>query len=60
MKLVLLSHADGDTLLVVDSADLLKYANDYKVVVSLCLYSVVEVCAAFDEFVNKGVQLRIL
>lgn len=58
MKLVLLVHVDDDTLRVIDAAELLRYAHDYRVVQSLCLYSPTEVCAAFAEFVNKGVQLR--
>lgn len=59
MTLKLLVNADDGKLLVIDSAEALKYANEYRTVEGLCLYSATEVCAAFAEFVNKGVQLRI-
>ena len=58
MKLLLLAHADEDTLLVVHEGELLKYANDYRIVQSLCLYAPKEVCAAFELFIAKGIQLR--
>lgn len=59
MNLTLLVDVDSGKLLVVDSAEVLKYVSDYRTVEGLCLYTAKEVCAAFAEFVNKGVQLRI-
>lgn len=59
MNLLLLVHVEADSLLVVDSADLLKYVAEYRVIQSLCLYSPKEVCKAFAEFFDKGVQQRL-
>jgi hypothetical protein len=59
VKLLLLVHADEGTLLVIDALDILKYANDYSTVHSMCLYRADEVCAAFAAYFEKGVQQRI-
>ena len=60
MKLSILVHETNGSLLVVDSAELLKYSNDYKEVNSLCLYKAEEVCAAFAAFIENGIQQRIV
>ena len=59
MTLLLLVHVDEGTLLVVDSAEVLKYASEYRTVAGMCLYTSEEVCAAFAEFFDKGVQQRL-
>lgn len=59
MKLVLLVHVEEGTLLVINVEDILKYATDYRTVNGMCLYTSEEVCAAFAEFFDKGVQQRI-
>lgn len=59
MNLLLLVHVEDGTLLVIDSAEALKYATDYRTVTGMCLYTAEEVCTAFAEFFDKGVQQRI-
>lgn len=59
MNLKILVHAETGELFIVHAEDILKYASDYRLIDSLCLYSGEEVCKAFAEFFAKGVQTRI-